>query len=373
MEILQKEHEEVIFYPGQMMFLTNERRWTMVKKIGIGEVRRGFYDRNVSRWAWTSVLAVAVVSLFIGTTVASVNAQSYPNRPVRFILPFPPGGPTDILGRLIGYKLAENLGQPFVPENRPGAGGNVGMEVAANSRNDGYSIVLTSPTYAISPTLYKKLNYDPVRDFAPISLVAEIPNMLLVRPGVPVKSLKELVEYAKANPGKLKFGSGGLGTSNHLASELFKTITKLDMLHVPYKGSNQAMLAMMSGEVDMVVIGIPSSQAHIQSGKVRPLAVLSDRRLAAFPDVPTSKEAGIDHFEVSTWYGLLAPAGTPKNIVTRLNSEWVKISGIPEVRQTMQKAGFETLSGTPEAFAEFAKQETIRWGKVIRDANLSIE
>jgi tripartite-type tricarboxylate transporter receptor subunit TctC len=346
----------------------------MVNKNGIGEARRGYDRRIVSGWVRIAACAVIAVSLAIGSTAASVNAQSYPNKPVRFILPFPPGGPTDMLGRLIGQKMSENLGQPFVPENRPGAGGNVGMEIASQAPNDGYSIVLTSPTFAISPTLYKKMNYDPVKDFAPISLVAEIPQVLLVRPGLPVKSLAELVKYAKANPGKLKFGSGGMGTTNHLASEYFKAVSGIDMLHVPYKGSNQAMLATMSNEVDMVTIGIPSAMAHIQSGKVRALAVLSTtKRLPELPDLPTTREAGIDNFDFSIWYAILAPAGTPKEIVARLNGAWVKIASQPEVRQMMKKAGFEALSSTPEEFAEFGRKETIRYGKAIRETGLKID
>jgi tripartite-type tricarboxylate transporter receptor subunit TctC len=317
--------------------------------------------------------AVAVALLLIGATAAPVCAQTYPSRPVRFILPFPAGGPTDILGRIMCQKFSDALGQPFVPENRPGSGGNIGAEFAAKARPDGYTIVLVSPSLSISPTLYKKLNYDSVKDFAPISLVGQMPNVLIVRPSLPVKSLKELIEYAKANPGKLNFGSGGIGSTNQLSSELFKSFAKINMVHVPYKGSIQAMMALMGNEVDMVVIGVPPSQAHIQSGKVRALAVLSPDRLPALPDVPTSKEAGIDNFDVTTWYGILAPAGTPRDIIVRLNAEWAKIAAMPDTIDKMQKAEFEPMSSTPEQFAEFIKTEIVRWGKVIKDAKLSID
>ena len=317
--------------------------------------------------------AVAVAILLAGVTASPLSAQTYPNRPIRFIFPFPPGGPTDILGRIIGQKLAERLGQPVVPENKPGAGANIGLEIGAKAKPDGYTITLASPSLSISPTLYKKLNYDSVKDFAPISLVAEIPNVLLVPSSSPIKSLKELIAYAKANPGKLNFGSGGIGTSNHLASELFKTLAQINIVHVPYKGSNQAMIGMMGGEVGMVVVGIPPSQGQIKAGKVRALAVLSEERLPAFPNIPTAKEAGIDNFEVTTWYGILAPAGTPREIVTRLNGELVKIIAMPDTKEKMQNAGFEPLSSTPEKFAEFIKTEIVRWGKVIKDANISIE
>lgn len=325
--------------------------------------------RGIVTMAWV----IAAAFLLVGASVLPLLAQTYPNKPIRFILPFPPGGPTDILGRLIGQKLAERFGQPVVPENRPGAGANIGLEIGAKAKPDGYTITLASPSLSISPTLYKKLNYDSVKDFAPVTLVAEIPNVLLVSPSLPVKNLKELIEYAKANPGKLNYGSGGIGTSNHLASELFKSLAKVNIVHVPYKGSNQAMIAMMGGEVGMVVIGIPPSQAQIQAGKVRALAVLGEQRLSAFPNIPTAKEAGIDNFEVTTWYGILAPAGTPRDIVTRLNAEWIMIAAMADTKEKMQNAGFEPLSSSPEKFGEFIKTEIVRWGKVIRDANLSVD
>ncbi len=300
-------------------------------------------------------------------------AKSYPTKPIRFILPFPAGGPTDILGRLLGQKLTDQLGQPVVPENRPGAGGNVGAEVAAKAPPDGYTIVLCAPSLAISPSLYQKLNYDPARDFAPISLVAQIPNVLLVHPSVPAKSLKELVQLARANPGKLNFGSGGLGTSNHLGSEMLKGLAKIDIVHVPYKGSNMAMLGMIGGEVDMVVIGIPPTLPQIQAGKVRALAVLSAERVPSLPGVPTAKEAGIANYEVTTWYGILVPAGTPRDIVGRLHAGLARVVGMADTRDRMQYAGFEPLSSTPEQFAEFIKTETVRWAKVIKDANVKVE
>jgi tripartite-type tricarboxylate transporter receptor subunit TctC len=297
----------------------------------------------------------------------------YPSKPIRFVLPFPAGGPTDILGRQIGQKLAEQMGQPIVPENRPGAGGNVGAEVAAKAAADGYTIVLCAPSIAISPSLYSKLNYDSIRDFAPISLVAQIPNVLLVHPSVPAKSLKELIQLARSHPGKLNFGSGGLGTSNHLGSEMLKSLARISMVHVPYKGSNQAMVAMIGGEVDMVVIGLPPTLPHIQSGRVRPLALLSAQRAPALPGVPTSREAGIANYEVTTWYGVLAPAGTPREIVRRLNTEWARAEAAADTRERMQGAGFEPMASSPEQFAEFIKTEMVRWAKVIKEANIKVD
>jgi tripartite-type tricarboxylate transporter receptor subunit TctC len=314
------------------------------------------------------------VALSCATVIASpVIAQTYPSKPIRFVLPFPAGGPTDLLGRIMGQKLAAQLGQPVVPENRPGAGGNVGTEYGAKQAPDGYTIVLASPSLSISPSLYKKLGYDPVKDFTSISMVAQIPNVLLVHPSVPVKTLKELVALAKANPGKLNFGSGGLGTSNHLGSELFKSLAGVNLVHIPYKGSNEAMVGMMGGHVDMVVIGVPPTLPHIKAGRVKPLAVLAAERLPYLPDVPTAKEAGIPNYEVTTWYDLIVPAGTPREIISRLNAEWVKLAGEADTQEKMRTAGFEPMSSTPEQANDFVKAEIVRWAKVIKDGNLKTE
>lgn len=318
------------------------------------------------------VVAGAIVGVFflLGAVVSPVCAQTYPDKPLRIILPYPPGGATDILGRLVGQKLAERLGQPVVPENRPGAGGNIGTEVVAKARPDGYTILFASPSMTISATLYKNLNYDATKDLAPISIVMEGDYVLLVRPSLPVKNLKELVAYAKARPGKVTYG-GGIGTPPHLAGELLNTLGNIKMLHVPYKGVNQAMIGMMGNEIDMVVIGTPAALPQIRAGKVRPLAVLSKKRLSFLPNVPTTAEAGIEHYEVTSWYGIMAPAGTPGEIIARLNSEWVKMAGLPDTKEKAAKFGFEPVSGTPGQFGQFIKSEIVRWGKVIKDANLS--
>ncbi len=322
--------------------------------------------------ATACAMAVAVL-LIVAATAPPLYAQTYPNKPIRLILPFQPGGTTDIIGRIIGQKYAERFGQPVVPENRPGAGSNLGIELAAKAKPDGYTMVLTSPALTVSPGLYKRLNYDPVKDLAPISMVVEGHYVLVIRPQLPIKNLKELVAYAKANPGKLNYGSGGIGTAPHLAGELLGSLAKIKIVHVPYKGANLAMIGVMGGEVDMVVIGITNAVAQIQAGKVRGLAVLSTARVPSLPDVPTAKEAGIENFEVTSWYGLLAPAGTPRDIINRLNAEWAKIAADPDTKEKMQKAGFETVAVTPEQFAEFIKQDIARWGKVVKEANLSVE
>jgi tripartite-type tricarboxylate transporter receptor subunit TctC len=317
------------------------------------------------------LLVLALIALCLA---CGAGAQSYPVKPIRFIVPFPAGGPTDVLGRVIAQKLSEQLGQPVVLDNRSGAGGNLGIELAAKSPSDGYTIVLGAVgTLAISPHLYAKLNYDPIRDFAPIALAASMPNVLLVHPSVPARILKELVQLARANPGKLNFGSGGAGTSNHLASELLKGMAKINLVHVPYKGASQAMLGLIGGQIDMVVIGTPTAIPQIQAGKVRALAVLSDRRLPAIPSVPTAAEAGFPGYEVITSYGVLAPAGTPKGIVGRLNTELGKIMTAPASRDRIIGAGFDTMTSTSEQFADFIKAETVRWGKVIKDSGAKAE
>lgn len=339
-----------------------------------GEKKAGSAGRSPAAWRAPCIAAAIAALVLLGAAAATpLGAQTYPNRPIRFILPFPPGGATDILGRIIGQKLAERLGQPVVPENRPGGAGNIGLEATATAKPDGYTIVLTVQTIAISPSLFKKLNYDPAKDFAPVTLVGQIPNVVVVRPALPVRNLKELVTYAKANPKKLTFGSGGTGNANHLVFELLKNLTQIDMLHVPYKGVNQAMIGLMGGEVDMVSIGPPAALPQIQAGKVRALAVLQKERVPTLPDVPTSREAGVDNFEVVSWYGILAPAATPRDIVNRLNAEWIKIAAMPDTKAKMDSAGVEPLSSTPEQFADFIKTETVRWSKVIREANISVD
>jgi tripartite-type tricarboxylate transporter receptor subunit TctC len=317
-----------------------------------------------------TTLALSVVGASIYTTA---SAQTYPAKPIRFVLPFPAGGPTDLLGRIVGQKLSEQMGQPVVADNRPGAGGNLGAEFASKQQPDGYTIVLGSPALAISANLYRKLNYDPQRDFSPLSLVAQVPNIFIVHPSIPARNLKELVAAARKTPGKLTFGSGGLGTGQHLAGEMFKSFSNLDTLHVPYKGSGLAMLAMMGGHVDMLVIGAPPAVPHVQSGKVRALAALSAERLAVLPNVPTSKESGFAGYEVTSWYGVLAPANTPRDIVTRLHAELGKAVAAPDARERLATGGFEPLTSTPERFADFIKSETARYAKVIKDAKLELQ
>ena len=306
-------------------------------------------------------------------TVSIAHAQeSYPSKPVRFILPFPPGGPTDILGRLISERLSAQLGQPVVTENRGGAGGNVGAEAAAKSTPDGYTIVLVAPSLAISPTLYTKLNYDPVKDLAPISLVATVPNVVVTQVAHSA-TLREFIAAAKAKPGEMNFGSGGSGTSNHLAGELFNLLAGTKLTHVPYKGVNLAMQDVMAGRIDLVVIGVPAAAPHVKAGKLRALAVLAPQHLPALPEVPTVAEAGLPGFEVTTWYGILAPSGTPRPIIARLNAELVKAMHSPEMKERLAGIGTEPVTSTPEEFAAYIQAEIAKWGNVIRKANLKAD
>jgi len=310
-----------------------------------------------------------LLALFSTTLLAQ---EPYPSRPIRFILPFPPGGPTDILGRLISDRLSAQLGQPVVTENRGGAGGNVGAEAAAKSSPDGYTIVLVAPSLAISPTLYAKLNYDPVKDLAPISLVATVPNVVVTQIAHPA-TLREFIAAAKAKPGAMNFGSGGSGTSNHLAGELFNILAGTKLTHVPYKGVNLAMQDVLAGRIDLVVIGVPAAAPHVKSGKLRALAVIAPQRLPALPEVPTVAEAGLPGFEVTTWYGILAPAGTPPPIVARLNAELVKAMHSPEMKERLAGIGTDPVTNTPEEFAAYIQAEIAKWGDVIRKANLKAD
>lgn len=319
-----------------------------------------------------SLAAALAAALSLSFAVSPVHAQAYPAKPVRLVLPFPPGGGTDILGRMLAQKLGENMGQQVIAENRPGAGGNVGAEYASRQAPDGYTIVLCSPSIAISPSLYKKLNYDPAKDLTPISMVASIPNLMVVHPSVPAKSLKDIVALARKNPGKLNFGSGGPGTTNDLGARYFISENKLKIEVIPHKGASQAQIALLAGEVDMLVIGTAAAAPHVKAGKLRALAALGKRRDPSVPDVPTVAESGMPWFTVDTWYGVLAPTGTPRDIINRLNSEFAKVLNDPAMRKQLATRGTEAQTSTPEEFARFIASETARWGRVVRASGASV-
>jgi tripartite-type tricarboxylate transporter receptor subunit TctC len=303
----------------------------------------------------------------------AAHAQTYPAKSIRMIMPFPPGGPTDIVGRLVAAKVSEQIGQSVVADSRPGASGNVGLEIASKSPPDGYTIVLSSPVIALSPLLYGKLNYDPWKDLAPIALVGAVRNVFVIHPSVPAQTLKEFIAIARKNPGKLNYGSGGIGTTTHLAPELLKSLEKLNIVHVPYKGSGLALIGLASGQVDMEVLAAPAALGQIQAGRVRALAVLSAERMPDLPNVPTAREQGFANFDISVWYGMLAPAGTPREIINRLNAELIKAVTAPDMKPRLAQAGVEPLTSTPEEFGNFIRSEAARFEKVIKESGIKGE
>ena len=315
-------------------------------------------------------LATALCAACAIASASPALAQGYPAKPVRLVLPFPPGAPSDLVGRTIGQKLSEQMGQNFVPDNRAGAGGTVGLALVAKATPDGYTVMVTSPAIALTPLLYSNLTYEPLRDFAPIARLASIENVMLVHPSVPAKTLKDFVALARSRPGKLNYGSGGPGTTNHLANELLKSIAKLDMVHVPYKGATLATTALMGGEVDEVIVSVASVLPLIKAGRVRPLVVLSEKRVATLPAVPTAKEAGFPQFQMSIWYGMVVPANTPREIVTRLYREVARAFDDPALRQHMSNAGMDPWLGTPDEMGSLIRSEMARYSKIIQSAGI---
>jgi tripartite-type tricarboxylate transporter receptor subunit TctC len=320
----------------------------------------------------TLTALLACVALAIPALPAS--AQGYPDKPIRLIVPFPPSGGTDIVARTVAPHLSAALGRQIVIDNRPGAGGTIGSEMAAKAPNDGYTLLMaTSSTHAVAPKLNPKLPYDPLKDFVPIVNLNIGPNILVVTADLPVKTVKELIAYGKANPGKLTFASSGTGSVYHLTGEMFKTMAGVDMVHIPYKGSAQAYPDLISGQVSLMFDGTTSVMPHVKSGKLRALAITSARRNPTLPDLPTVAEAGVPGFESTLWIGLFAPAGTPKEIVARLNAEMNKVLTRSDVREAFRLQGTDPLGGSSEQFAAQIKADLARWGKVIKDANVKPE
>jgi tripartite-type tricarboxylate transporter receptor subunit TctC len=309
-------------------------------------------------------------ALFMMSAAAGSPAQDYPSKPIRIVVPLAPGGGTDTLGRVVAEKLRDRLGQPVIVENRGGAAGNIGAEVVFNSAPDGYTLLFTQPApLVVNKALYGKLPFEPEK-FVPISLVSLQDLLLAVHPDVPAKTLQELIAYAKANPGKLNYGSSGAGSAPHLAAELFKSMAAIDMVHVPYKGSGESQLAVLSGEVDLVFFAFSSALANARAGKLRPLAVGGSKRNPQLPDVPSVSEV-VKGFQGASWTALVAPPGTPPAIVNRLSREILQITGEPDVRDRLLKAGDEPSEATPAEMAAFLKEETQRWGGLIRAAGIT--
>ena len=320
-------------------------------------------------------LALAPLALLVafGTPTAAA-AQGFPSKPVRLVVPFPAGGPLDATGRLIAQRLSEAWGQSVVVDNRPGAGGNIGADLVAKSAPDGYTVVMGAlSTHAVNPHLYTKMPYDALKDFAPITNVAITPNVLVINPSLPVNSVRELIGYAKANPGKLSFGSGSNGSAGHLAGELLKLDTGIDMVHVPFKGAAPATQALLAGDTQLMFDNLANATPQVKAGRLKALAVTTAQRSRLAPDLPTMAEAGVPGFDISTWFGLLAPAGTPRDIVAKWNADVVRILNTPDVREKLLAQGAEPAPSTPEQFAQFIAQEYAKYGKIVKASGAKVD
>ena len=316
------------------------------------------------------------LALGLALMVAAPAHAVYPERPVTMVVPFAAGGTTDILARIVGEELSKRLGQQIVIDNRAGAGGNTGTAVVAKAAPDGYTLVMgTIGTHAINSSIYKRMPYDPVRDFAPVSIVAVVPNVLVAHPFAPFHTVAELISYAKANSGKLNFASSGNGSSIHLSGEMFKAMTETKIEHIPYKGSGPAVIDMISGQVPLMIMfdNLPSSLPQIKAGKLMALGVTSAARTPILPEVPTIAEAGLPGYEATPWFGVLAPSGTPKEIIDRLNSEIVAILGVPAVKGRLFEQGAEPVGDTPEHFAEVIKTDLTKWASLIEKVGISVD
>ena len=323
----------------------------------------------------TFVLAATVATAAVSLAPFAALAQAqFPAKPITIIVPFSAGGTTDILARVIGQYMGRDLGQTVVVDNRAGAGGNIGGQAAARAPADGYTLFMgTVGTHAINQSLYRKMPFDPIKDFAPLSRVAMVPNLLVANPSQPFKSVKEMIAFAKANPGKINFGSSGNGSSIHLSGELFKQMAGVDMQHVPYRGSAPAVSDLLGGQISVMFDNMPSAIPHVKGGKLRALAVTTAKRSPALPDVPTIAEAGVPGYEATSWFGLLAPAGTPAPVVAKLNASILKALADPEVKKKLAEQGAEPHGEKPEQFAAFIESETVKWGKVVKESGASLD
>ena len=315
-------------------------------------------------------VAAAAAGTFIATTAL---AQAWPAKPIRIINPFPAGGGTDTFARPLAAKLSQSLGQQVLIENQGGAGGTVGANNASRATPDGYTFFMGAVHHTIAETLYRKLPYSLERDFIPVTVVASVPNVVVVNPKYPFKTIKELIDFAKANPDKLNFGSAGNGTSHHLAAELFKTLTGTKLTHVPYKGAGPLMQDLLAGQVDLAFDGMGTSANQIKAGKLRPLAVTTNRRSPLVPDVPTMAEAGVSNYEVTTWYALWAIKGTPREAVERMYQETAKALVLPDMKEIWASQGADPGGQRPEEFARFIRSEIAKWAKVVKDAGAQVD
>jgi tripartite-type tricarboxylate transporter receptor subunit TctC len=321
---------------------------------------------------WLGIAGATLVFLVLGFSIPVAAQNKYPNKPIRLIVPVAPGGGTDFIARLLGQKLNEAWGEPVIVDNRPGAAGNLGVEIAAKAVPDGYTLVIPITSFPINPSLYAKLPFDTVRDFVPITLVASAPLLLVVNPKLQANSVKDLVVLAKAKPGALNFANSGSGTTAHLAGEMFKRMAAVDIVSVPYKGGGPAVIDLIAGNVQMYFSTIPAALPQVKAGRLRALAVTSGKRVMEMRDVPTVSESGLPGFEVVAWFGMFAPARTPQPVVNKLNAELVRTLNAPEVREKMAGHGLIPGGNTPEELGSFLKAEIAKWSRVIKDANIRI-
>ncbi|MEK7231480.1 MAG: tripartite tricarboxylate transporter substrate binding protein [Pseudomonadota bacterium] len=313
-----------------------------------------------------AALRVACIAAAAATFASGASAQSYPAKPVRIVVPYAPGGAVDIIARATAQELTKRLGQQIIVDNRTGAGGNIGSDTVAKAPPDGYTLLMASPANTINPSLYTKMPYDPLRDLIPIALIGSVPSVMVANPFLPVRDIKQLIALAKAKPGALTYGSGGSGTTEHLAGEMFKSFAGIDLLHVPYKGGAQVMIDLIGGQVALMFSNQLGVLPHIKGGKLKALGVASAERSTALPDVPTFAEAGFPDFKVSVWWGVMGPAGMPKEIVSQLNREIVAGLSSPEMKGRLQTMSAQPIGGTPEQFAAFFVAETKRWAPIVK-------
>ena len=305
---------------------------------------------------------------------SAVFAQGYPSKPVRLIIPFAPGGATDVIGRLAAQKLSDGLGQQFIVDNHPGANGNIGTELAVKAAPDGYTLVMSyDGTLSINPSVYRRMPFDPQKDLVPIGAVGQLPLLMLVNPAFPAKNVAEFVAYAKANPGKVNFSGAGYGSSGHLAAELLRQRAGIDIVHVNYKGGGQAVTDLLGGQIQMLMTGLTTVEGHVKSGKLRPLAFTSAKRVAGAPEVPTFAESGYPGLVSHSWYGILGPVGTPPEVVRKVNAEINKLLQLQDVKERLAALGVEPLGGTPEQFAHLIREDAAKWAKVVKEAGIAIE
>ncbi len=316
---------------------------------------------------------VALLSSLLGITASNAMAQAYPNKPIKLIVPFAPGGFTDVVARILGQKLSISLGQPFVIENKAGAGSTIGTDFVAKAAPDGYTLVMVSTTHVISPAIYPKLPYDPIKSFTPVAKLVDSAYVLLVNPKVPANNVAEFIALAKASPDKIHYASSGNGSSQHLMGGMFASMTGVKMKHVPYKGSGGAANDLVAGVVESSFAGVPNAMAQVPAGRLKALAVTTSKRIPQLPDVPTMQEAGVPGYNASVWLGLLAPAGTPKEVVMKLNAEIAKVLSAADTKKELYAAGVEADISSPEALNALMVQELDRWGKVIKDAGITMQ